>query len=73
MSKYKAKPKKEVNYFKQIVFKEGIDYTEREAVIRRAIYCEQNLYPNKPFRVIIAEKDMKSARLKFFVKKRMHL
>lgn len=67
--KHKSKPSKEVSYIRTLVFKCEPTYEEREAIIRRAIYCEQSLYTGKPFRYIITEKDMKMAKIKFFVKK----
>jgi len=66
----KSKPKNEVKYTKTIIFKCEPTYDEREAIIRRAIYCEQAQYTGKPFRCIIAEKTMRSAKINFFVRKK---
>jgi len=66
--KYKARPKNEKVYSRLIVFKFNVDYDEREAIIRRAIYNEQNLYKNKSLRWIVTEKDMEKAKIKFFLK-----
>lgn len=68
--KAKAKPKNETTYTKTVVFKCEPTYDEREAIIRRAIYCEQSLYEGKPFRYIIVEKTMELAKVKFFVRKK---
>ena len=72
MKRNVARPRKRVKnertYFKTIAFKCEPSYDEREAIIRRALYREQDLYQNKPFRFIIVEKTMKLAKIKFFVK-----
>ena len=70
-TKFKTKPKSEVNYTRTIIFKYEPTFEERDAVIRRAIYREQDRYINKPFRYIIVEKTQELARIKFFVKKRI--
>jgi hypothetical protein len=70
-TKAKAKPKSEVKYTKTIVFKCEPTYEERESIIRRAVYREQEPYKSKPFRFIIAEKTMESVKINFFVKKRL--
>jgi hypothetical protein len=68
-TKYKPRPKNETKYNKTIVFKCEPSYEERESIIRRAIYREQDLYPNKPLRWIVAEKDFTKVSINFFVKK----
>ena len=57
---------KEVVYFKTIQFKFEPSYEEREGIIHRCIYTEQNKY--KSLRWIVVEKDMKLAKIKFFAK-----
>ena len=68
-TKAKVKPKNEISYIRNIVYKYEPSFEERESIIRRAIYQEQEKYKNKPFRFIITEKTMKQAKIKFFVKK----
>jgi hypothetical protein len=58
--------RKETVYFKTVQFKFDPSYEERESVIRRCIYTEQSKY--KLLRWIVVEKDMKSAKIKFFAK-----
>lgn len=67
--KAKKQTKNEVSYTKTIVFKFEPSFEERESIIRRAVYAEQELYVNKPFRFIIIEKTMEKVKIKFFVKK----
>jgi len=65
-TKYKLKPKKETTYFKSLNFKGEPTFEERESIVNRAIIQEQMKY--KTLRWIIAEKDMKTAKIKFFTK-----
>jgi hypothetical protein len=65
-TKYKTKPKKETIYFKEITFKGEPTFEERESIVRRALIQEQAKH--KILRWIIAEKDMKMAKIKFFTK-----
>lgn len=67
--KMKSKPKKEEIYVLTVPFIPNCSYEERESIIRRAIYNEQEKYKGKPFRFIITEKDMKQAKINIFVKK----
>ena len=57
---------KETIFFKTVEFKFEPSYDERESIIRRAVYVEQDKH--KSLRWIIAEKDMTKARIKFFAK-----
>jgi hypothetical protein len=66
--RYKAKPKKEKVYTKVLDLAREYSFEERESIIRRAIYSEQDKYKGKPFRFIIAEKTMKQVKINFFVK-----
>lgn len=65
-TKAKKKPKNEKIYTKTIVFKYEPTYEERESIIARACYVEQQLY--KSLRWIIVEKDMEKVKIKFFAK-----
>jgi len=67
-TKAKKPVKNERSYIKTIVFKYEPTFEERESIIRRAIYVEQEQYKNKPFRFLIAEKTMELVKIKFFVK-----
>jgi len=67
-TKAKKPVKNEQSYTKTITFKYEPTYEERESMIKRAIYIEQEKYKNKPFRFIVVDKDMTFARIKFFVK-----
>ena len=67
-TKAKKAVKNEKSYFRTIVFKYEPTYEERESIINRAIYVEQEQYKNKPFRFIVTEKTMELAKIKFFVK-----
>lgn len=62
----KRKVKAEKVYTKTIVFKCEPTYEERESIINRACYKEQELY--KSLRWIVVEKDMEKAKIKFFAK-----
>ena len=66
--KAKSKPKNEVKYTRTIVFKYEPTYDERESIIRRAIFSEQNEHEGKPLRWIVTEKTMEQAKINFFVK-----
>jgi len=66
-TRYKLKPKKETVYFKTLNFKGDPTFEERESIVKRAIIQEQ--VKHKTLRWIIAEKDMKTARIKFFTKR----
>jgi hypothetical protein len=68
-TKAKKPVKNEKSYIRTIVFKCEPTYEERESIVRRTIYVEQEQYKNKPFRFIVVEKTMKIAKIKFFVKK----
>jgi len=59
---------KELIYFQTVTFKGEPTYEERESIIRRAILCEQTKTKGKALRWIIAEKDMKKVKIKFFRK-----
>ena len=63
------KAKKEEMYTISIKFPENCTYEEREHVLNRAIIKENYRYEKLPFRFIIAEKDMKTAKINIFVKK----
>jgi hypothetical protein len=67
-TKAKKPVKNERSYVKTIVFKYEPTYEERESIINRAIYVEQEQYKNKPFRFIVVEKTMELVKIKFFVK-----
>jgi hypothetical protein len=67
-TKAKKPVKNERSYMRTIVFKYEPTYEERESIIKRSIYMEQEQYKNKPFRYLIVEKDMKHVKIKFFVK-----
>jgi len=65
-TKAKRKPKNEKVYTKTIVFKYEPTFEERESIIRRCCYQEQDLY--KSLRWIVVEKDMEKVKIKFFAK-----
>ena len=67
-TKAKKPVKNERSYTKTIVFKYEPTFEERESIIKRAIYIEQEQYKSKPFRFIITEKTMELVKIKFFVK-----
>ena len=67
-TKAKKSVKNERSYIKTVVFKYEPTYEERESIVKRAIYVEQEQYKNKPFRFIVVEKTMELAKIKFFVK-----
>ena len=67
-TKAKKPVKNERSYIKTIVFKCEPTYEERDSIIQRAIYLEQEQYKNKPFRFIVVETTMEQAKIKFFVK-----
>jgi hypothetical protein len=67
-TKVKKPVKNEISYIRTIVFKYEPMFEERESIIRRAIYLEQEQYKNKPFRFLIAEKTLELVKIKFFVK-----
>jgi len=67
-TKAKKPVKNEKSYTRTIVFKYEPTYEERESIINRAIYVEQEQYKNKPFRFIVTEKTMELVKIKFFVK-----
>jgi len=65
----KIKTKAEPAYTLTVPFYPDCTIDERESIIRRAIYREQALYTGKPFKFIIAEKNMEFAKINIFVKK----
>jgi hypothetical protein len=67
-TKAKKPVKNECSYIKTIIFKYEPTYEERDSIVKRAIYIEQEQYKNKPFRFIIVEKTIEFVRIKFFVK-----
>jgi len=67
-TKAKKPVKNERSYIKTIVFKYEPTFEERESIIKRAIYIEQEQYKNKPFRFLVVEKTMELVKIKFFVK-----
>jgi len=68
-TKHKVKPKKEQKYTVIVPLIPNCSIQEREGIIRRVIYREQDKYSKCPFRFIIAEKTMEQAKINFFVKK----
>lgn len=61
----------EQKYTVTVDFPKGITYEERESLLRRALFCEENAakeYGYKTFKYIIAEKTMKSATVNFLIK-----
>jgi hypothetical protein len=68
--KAKSKPKNEEMYTITVPFIKECTYEEREGILRRALIRENNKYEGRPFRFIIAEKDMKSAKVNIFVRKK---
>jgi len=70
-TKAKTKPKSEVKYVLTVPFIVDCTIEEREGILRRAIFCEQNKYSGKPFRFIVAEKTMKQAKVNIFVRKKV--
>jgi hypothetical protein len=71
-TKAKKPVKNERSYIKTVIFKYEPTYEERESIIKRTIYIEQEQYKNKPFRFIVVEKTMELAKIKFFVKQRIN-
>jgi hypothetical protein len=66
---YMKTKKKEEMYTVNIKFPKDCTYEERESLIKRAIFKENAKYEKLPFRFIITDKDMKTARVNIFVKK----
>lgn len=56
---------KKIQYFESISFSFEPSYEERESIIRRRIYQEQEKFKGKDLKWIVVEKDMKSAKIKF--------
>jgi hypothetical protein len=69
-TKAKSKPKNEEMYTITVPFINECTYEEREGILRRAIIAENNKYEGRPFRFIVAEKDMKLAKVNIFVRKK---
>jgi len=67
--KYKTRPVKEKQYQKTLKLTKEYTFDERESILRRFIYTEQDKYKGKPFRFIVAEKTMEQIKVNFFVKK----
>jgi hypothetical protein len=67
-TKYKTKPKKENTYTRTIVFKYEPTYEERESIIRRCIYSEQEEHKGAGLRWIVTDKDMETVKIKFMYK-----
>jgi len=65
-----ARFKKSEMYTISVKFPNNCTYEEREHVLKCAIIRENCKYDKLPFHYIITEKDMKSAKVNIFVKKK---
>jgi hypothetical protein len=69
VAKYKRRvAKKEKKYEVVIELPPNVTYEERESILRRAVYQEQDKHAKKPFRFIVVEKSMEIIILNCFTK-----